>query len=408
MSPAAPSLPAAEPSSSRSRERRDEIARNAGELFAARGFHAVRMDDIAEASGVTARVLYRHYSSKQALLAHVVLDDQQRLINTLTRLTASPAEERDLDSTLRTIVDAALESRRLSPLWQREARHLDADAYQRVRDHTRSMAKQFTALLLDPGRPGLDAATAEVRTWGVVSILTGSGLHEPALARPHLDRELVASSRRVIDLPAEPVTPAERTAATGRAPLSRRDQLIDAAAKAFRERGFGGVSVDDIGAQVGFVGPALYRYHDNKAEILVAAVNRFDEWTALEAYRAMHAPGPDDGVLAQLVRGYVRVALEATDLLAVSLTERPHLPDAVRDRFDRVQADQNAEWERWLRVARPDVGEAQAAVLARTARTIIHDCARIPHLRRHPDLGGELTNVVLASLGVPPTAPPGR
>ncbi|MHA3701145.1 TetR/AcrR family transcriptional regulator [Jatrophihabitans sp. YIM 134969] len=401
MSRAAPD-PSAR-STSRPRERRSDIARNAGELFAARGFHAVRMDDIAEASGVTARALYRHYANKQALLAHVVLDDQQRLVDTLDRLTSTAAADRDVDSTLHAIADAALESRQLSPLWQREARHLDPEAYGRVRDRTRSMSRQFTDLLIDTDRPDVDATTAEVRTWAVVSILTSSGLHEPALPRPALDRELVAASRRVIDVPAEDVSMPRHVVPVERIPLSRRNQLIHAAARAFREKGFGGVSIDDIGAQVGFVGPALYRYHENKAEILVAAVNRFTEWIALEALRAMRSPDPDENILAELLRGYIRVALDATDLLAVSLTERPHLPDAARERFDRANADQSAEWERWLRVARPDLIEDSAAVLVRTAKAVVDDSVRIPHLRRHPDLAAELLNVTLACLGL--TAP---
>ncbi len=35
-------------------------------LFIERGFHSVKLEDIAEAAGVTARALYRHYENKQA------------------------------------------------------------------------------------------------------------------------------------------------------------------------------------------------------------------------------------------------------------------------------------------------------------------------------------------------------
>lgn len=67
--------------------------------------------------------------------------------------------------------------------------------------------------------------------------------------------------------------------------------------------------------------------------------------------RAMRTQCPDEEVFAHLVRGYVRIALEETDLLAVSLTERLYLPATVSERIDRVQADCSAEWPRWLSIA---------------------------------------------------------
>ena len=43
-------------------------------VFAAKGFHATSMDDVAEAAGVTKPVLYQHFRSKRALYLEL-LDD---------------------------------------------------------------------------------------------------------------------------------------------------------------------------------------------------------------------------------------------------------------------------------------------------------------------------------------------
>ena len=48
-------------------QRRATIERAAERLFAARGYGGTRIDDIAEAAGVTKPVLYRHFASKEAL-----------------------------------------------------------------------------------------------------------------------------------------------------------------------------------------------------------------------------------------------------------------------------------------------------------------------------------------------------
>jgi len=386
---------------SRPRHRRDDIAKNAAELFSERGFHAVRMEDIAKASGVTARALYRHYDSKQALLSHVVLQDQQRVIETLTELAAQPAHARRLDTSLTALTNAALETRRLSLLWQREARHLDAADFDRVRRQTRWMANQFRELLISPERDDLSDAVADIRSWVVVSIVSGPGLYDSALPQRRLAQELVGAGLQVIRGPAAAQPDEAVTGEHRRSPTSRRDQLIYAAAGEFRRNGFAGVSIDDIGDQIGVVGPALYRYFDNKADILVASVNRLHEWLTLEMTRALRSAPSDETVINELVAGYVRIALEATDLLAVSLTERLFLPVIAREHCDRMETEHLAEWQRWLSVARPELAPSQAATLVKTAKTIVDDCVRIPHLRQYKIFATELCGDALRALGVP-------
>lgn len=359
------------------------------------------MDDIAEASGITARALYRHYENKQALLAHVVREDQQHVIDILTALAEQPVGSRHPDADLTAVTNAALDSRRLSLLWQREARHLATDDYRLVRRQTRWIAATLDELFLKHDRADLDAAVVDIRSWVLVSIISGHGLYDSPLPRARLAGELIAAARRVIDGPPADVMDPPTAEQVDRTPVARREQLLWAAARAFRDKGFGGVGNDDVGGQLGIVGPALYRYFDNKADLLVTAVNRLHEWRALEMTRAMRTPCPDEQVLPSIVRGYVRVAIEASELLAVWLTERPHLPDAARERFDRIEADYVSEWQRWLSVARPDLPDPIATSLVRTTKTIIDDCARIQRLQRFPIFPAELTAAALATLGLP-------
>ncbi|MGW6425106.1 TetR/AcrR family transcriptional regulator [Nocardia sp. NPDC055053] len=381
--------------------RRAEIARNASELFASRGFHAVRMDDIAQASGITARALYRHYANKQTLLAHVVLEDQQRVISTLAALDEQPPDTRTFDTSLAAITDAALDTGALSLLWQREARHLADDDYRRVRRQTRRMAERVENLLVSTGHAGLDPTVSDIRSWVVISLISGPSLYGSTLLRPRLAEEISAAVRRVIAAPLPIATAAVEDSAQ-RSPLSRREQLLSAAARAFRERGFGAVSMDDIGSQVGVVGPALYRYVDTKAELLAAVLGRLHEWLALELSRAMRTNCDDAEVLALIVRGYVRVALEATDLLAVWLTERLNLPEATREPLNRLEADYLAEWQRWLLAARPELTDARALALVKAGKTLVDDLVRIPHLRALPILPEELETAVFAVMDIAP------
>jgi AcrR family transcriptional regulator len=388
------------PVTRRPRDRRDQIATKASELFAERGYQSVRMDDIAEASGITARAIYRHYENKQALLSHVVLGEQSPLIELVEEWAKSPPDARDLDERLVTLTEVCLDNPRLSLLWQREARHLNPEDFKLLRGRTRMLAREYDRLLVRPERSDLDDYAALLRALTVASITSSSVYFDRTLPRPRLVRELVdATERGVLSDPAEP--PADRPAPTARRSLgSRREQLIAAAASAFRRDGYAGVSIDEIGREVGVVGPALYRYFDNKADILVAAVTRFSEWRALELLRALEEEPRDDRVIVGLIGRYIHLAVEAPDLVAVSLTERLFLPENVRDRFDRAQSENLAEWQRWLLEARPDLDPQLAAILATVAKTIIDDCVRTPRLQGDPRFEGELGAVVRAVLGL--------
>jgi AcrR family transcriptional regulator len=63
----------------------------ARELFAAGGFHATSMDDVAEAAGVTKPVLYQHFPSKRALYRELLEDVGRRLMADITA-AAAPAD----------------------------------------------------------------------------------------------------------------------------------------------------------------------------------------------------------------------------------------------------------------------------------------------------------------------------
>ncbi len=61
-------------------ERRRQLVRAATRLFAERGFRAVSMEDLAAEAGVSGPAVYRHFASKEALLADLLIDVSQQLL----------------------------------------------------------------------------------------------------------------------------------------------------------------------------------------------------------------------------------------------------------------------------------------------------------------------------------------
>lgn len=72
-------------------QRRRQLVEVALALFAARGFNATTMDDIAESAGVTKPLLYQHFTSKRALYLELV-DSVAQLVLEAVGKAAAEAE----------------------------------------------------------------------------------------------------------------------------------------------------------------------------------------------------------------------------------------------------------------------------------------------------------------------------
>ena len=61
--------------------RREQILGTAAELFAARGFHGVSVADLGAACGITGPALYKHFASKDAVLAEMLVSISRWLLD---------------------------------------------------------------------------------------------------------------------------------------------------------------------------------------------------------------------------------------------------------------------------------------------------------------------------------------
>jgi AcrR family transcriptional regulator len=68
-------------------ERRLQLVRAASRLFAERGFRAVSMEDLAAEAGVSGPAVYRHFASKEALLADLLIVVSKDLLEQGTNCT---------------------------------------------------------------------------------------------------------------------------------------------------------------------------------------------------------------------------------------------------------------------------------------------------------------------------------
>ena len=125
-----------------------------------------------------------------------------------------------------------------------------------------------------------------------------------------------------------------------------REDILEAAAQVFRQKGFHGASMADIAEAVNLQKASLYHHVSSKQEILLAILDRALE-LLLERISAItsQASSPDQK-LKLMVREYMKILVENQDLAAVLLFEHRslesrqharHVPN--RDRFEALWKD---------------------------------------------------------------------
>lgn len=165
---------------------------------------------------------------------------------------------------------------------------------------------------------------------------------------------------------AEPPAPSAPSTDRGR---RRREAVLDAAEQLFVERGFHGVSVDDLGAAAGISGPGLYRHFASKDALLMAVLDRI--WDRLRP--AVEQPATTDAevVLETLLQAQLDLAFEQPAALVLLVRELKHLPDDYRALARRNHRRYVAAWAAAITGVRPEVSSAQAHALALAVHGLI-------------------------------------
>lgn len=138
--------------------RRARIVAAALEVFAARGYRAAAMADVAERAGITRAVLYDHFSSKKALFL-AVLEEQEALFlgHVAARISGSGTPGERMRETLRTVFGFAEQHPESWRLLFGNTTHGDPDVDEAGRDIQRRRGEAVAALLAaDAEAAGID------------------------------------------------------------------------------------------------------------------------------------------------------------------------------------------------------------------------------------------------------------
>lgn len=379
----------------RPRNRRALIVAAAVELFHRVGYAGVSMSDIAAAVNVAPSALYRHFPGKTDLF---VAAARAALAPTAECLAAS--DEWSPDELARELAAVTLAHREAGVLWQREARLLPVDLRREVRADLRGVARLLTARIARD-RPDVTAEQADLLSWSALAALSSVSFHQLQPAR--FEAVLADVVARVVGAPVTDASGAgEVPRGAGLVPRTRRERVLREASALFSERGFAAVTVDDIGRAAGIAGPSVYHHFPGKQDLLLAALDRGNEWLWMELDSALATADDEAGALRGLLDSWVRLATRRPDLVDTVLGDLRQLPEAGRQRALQAQHDYATEWTELLRAVRPDLDAAAARVRVLAVLMIVNDGAQTPHLARRPGFPAAVRAVAAHLLGVGP------
>jgi AcrR family transcriptional regulator len=183
--------------------------------------------------------------------------------------------------------------------------------------------------------------------------------------------------------------------------VPRREQLLEAAAVLFAERGYHAVGIDDIGAAAGISGPGVYRHFPGKQALLAALCERALS-RMLDGAQGISAASDDPRAsLEALVDLHVAFAVDERALIAVWGRELPALSEDVRRSLRRRMRAYEQPWQEVLRSLRDDLEPAEVAVVTGATLAMLNATAlsttEVPRER----LAGLLRTMAVAALLAP-------
>jgi AcrR family transcriptional regulator len=177
--------------------RREQILATAAELFASRGFHGVSVADLGAACGISGPALYKHFVSKDAVLAEMLVSISERLLSVGRERVA--AADGDAGAAVRALVewhvDFALRDRALIVVQDRDWESLPVEAREQVRSLQRSYVDLWAAELRRLA-PDLSLGAARARAhavFGLINSTPHSGLLPDARMRELLSQMACAA-----------------------------------------------------------------------------------------------------------------------------------------------------------------------------------------------------------------------
>jgi AcrR family transcriptional regulator len=186
--------------------------------------------------------------------------------------------------------------------------------------------------------------------------------------------------------------------AAGLRTQSRRDDFLQVAAALFAERGYGGTSVDDVGAALGVSGPAVYWHFASKEALLTQMLAGISDRLLEGGSRCVAEAAGHRDALAALVHWQVEFALDHPELIRVHARDLAHVPEPARRAIRHTQRRYVEQWVDALGGIAPRVDASVRRAATHAAIGLINSTPYLGESLDRAAIAGLLEKMALASL----------
>ncbi|MFC6151903.1 MULTISPECIES: TetR/AcrR family transcriptional regulator [Mumia] len=408
--PAVPSTSGRPSISRRPRNRKALILDAAARAFAERGYHAVGMEDIAIAVGISGPALYRHFPSKYALFADCARSLASELLDDWppaplgVDLDEPAAARAHLDDVLAALIRTTVRNRRTGGIYRWEGRYLEPGDREEIRAIFAELVARVAALVRVL-RPEMSESEVGFTTAGSLSVVASLTAHRTTLPARRLSSLVSAAAIRVAvetppDVPTGDGDAAEVSAVGLELAPGRRDQVLAAAVRLFYSVGFSEVTVEAIATDVGLTPSGFYRHFSSKSDVLLAACLLASEHLDATVAAAGVRGAAPDVALDRLTRAYIAHTFAHKELMSVYYSDVASLPSGDQSKLRGLQREHVALWEHLLVATRPGLDPVEARFLVHAAIGVVTDLGRRVRWRDDPATQERVHGLVLLALGV--------
>ena len=178
----------------------------------------------------------------------------------------------------------------------------------------------------------------------------------------------------------------------------RRERYLTAAGHLFAERGYRAVSIEDLGAEVGVSGPALYNHFASKEAMLIELLVGVSERLLLGLEKTVAEGASDEQTLQNLVAFHVDFALAEPDIIRVQDRELANLPTEASHRVRLLQRRYLDGWQQIVHRLRPDLSDVELEVRMHALFGILNSTPYNVKVEPRTDVRAALTDAALVML----------
>lgn len=168
---------------------------------------------------------------------------------------------------------------------------------------------------------------------------------------------------------------------------ARRELILKVAAGLFAEKGYDGVSINDIGLHAGITGPAIYRYFPGKEDILVSIYQHLYTRAFEGAALIKDSNTAGASALGRLIDLQIELATTEPEKIRIVDREERQLPPEVAKAFRQQRRELFRIWVEVAGKARTDLPAEEIEMTIHAVLALINSITmRRSSERAHPGL----------------------